>query len=91
MSRRDDLCLRRDMLEAGRQAVAAASNRGRADLEQEPVWALGLIKCIEIVGEAAGRLSEELRDRSQSIPWALIIGMRNRLVHAYFEVDYDQV
>lgn len=91
MSRRDDLCLLRDMLEACRQAVAAVRNRSRADLDLEPVWALGLIKCIEIIGEAAGQLSDELRARSESIPWAQIIGMRNRLVHAYFEVDYDQV
>ena len=51
--------------------------------------ALSLIKEIEIIGEAASRVSPELKLTLQSIPWADIVGMRNRLIHAYFEVDFD--
>ena len=91
MSRRDDVTLLRDMLEAGRQAIASEQARGREDLDRDLVWTWGLTKCLEIIGEAASRLSDELHARSADIPWAQIIGMRNRLVHAYFEVDRDQV
>lgn len=42
---------------------------------------------MEIVGEAASRLSADTVQRNPSIPWREIVGMRNRLVHAYFEID----
>jgi len=50
-----------------------------------------LVKCLEIIGEAAGRLSADFRARHAGIPWGEIVGMRNRLIHAYFEIDYEQV
>lgn len=43
------------------------------------------------MGEAASRISEETRKKHDWIPWAQIVAMRNRLVHAYFDVDNDQV
>lgn len=91
MSRRDDCSLLQDMLEASRQAMAAVRGKERSHLDQEPVLTLGLTKCLEIVGEAANRLSSGLRSRSPEIPWEQIVGMRNRLVHAYFDVDREQV
>lgn len=50
-----------------------------------------LVRSIEIIGEAASQISRELRDRSPGLPWADVIGMRNRLVHAYFDIDPDIV
>ena len=47
--------------------------------------------CLEILGEAASCISQETRERAESTPWVLIHGMRNRLVHAYFDIDLDQV
>jgi uncharacterized protein with HEPN domain len=52
---------------------------------------LGLVKCVEIIGEAAARMGKETKDRNPQVPWAQIIAMRNRLVHLYFEIDLDQV
>ena len=52
---------------------------------------LSLIKEIEIIGEAASRVSPELRQTLPSIPWADIVGMRNRLIHAYFDILWDTV
>ena len=46
---------------------------------------------IEIIGEAASQLSETCRRQENHLPWRDIIGMRNRLDHAYFEVDVDVV
>lgn len=52
---------------------------------------LSLVKSIEIIGEAASRVSKESRERSPEIPWAVIVAMRNRLIHAYYDVDLDRV
>ena len=46
---------------------------------------------IEIIGEAASRISKELCDRCSAIPWADIVSMRNLLIHQYFGIDLDQV
>lgn len=50
-----------------------------------------VIRQIEIIGEAVKNLSPELIDRAPGVPWRLIAGARDRLVHAYFKVDLDMV
>ena len=50
-----------------------------------------LVRCVEIIDEAAGRLSDATCANSPEIPWSAIVGMRNRLVHAYFDVDTEIV
>lgn len=50
---------------------------------------LSLVRLVEIVGEAAGRVSLSTRQRHPQIPWPQIAGMRNRLIHGYDFVDYD--
>lgn len=47
-----------------------------------------IIRSIEIVGEAASKLSMEFRNEHSNIPWQKIIGMRNRLIHVYFDIDH---
>ncbi len=79
------------MLDAAREATASVQGRIRQDLDHDRIWALGLIKCIEIIGEAAARLSPETSSQFPQIPWTQIVAMRNRLVHAYFDLDLDQV
>jgi uncharacterized protein with HEPN domain len=82
MSRREDATLLRDMLLAAQQAMEAIRGRAEEDLVRDPIWALGIVKSLEIVGEAARKLSEGSRVQSPEIPWNEITGMRNRLVHA---------
>lgn len=53
--------------------------------------AVALTRCLEILGEAASRLSAETRLRFPEIPWMQMVSMRNRLIHAYFDVDLDIV
>jgi len=48
-----------------------------------------LTRAIEIAGKAASKISVETRQAIADVPWSAIIGMRNRLVHAYFDVDRD--
>ncbi|MEM9220572.1 MAG: HepT-like ribonuclease domain-containing protein [Cyanobacteria bacterium P01_F01_bin.150] len=48
--------------------------------------ALALVKDIEIIGEAAGRVSEGCRSKYPSLPWTEMIGMTNHLTHAYFDI-----
>jgi uncharacterized protein with HEPN domain len=79
------------MLDAARTAVQAVQGHQQQDLSSDTVWMLGLVKCLEIIGEAAGRLSEAVRERNAEIPWHLITGMRHRLVHAYFQIDEEQL
>jgi uncharacterized protein with HEPN domain len=51
----------------------------------------GVIRQIEIMGEAAKRLSKEIKDKYSEIPWRDITGMRDKLIHDYFGVDIDAV
>ena len=46
---------------------------------------------MEIIGEAASQVSKALRDVRSGLPWADVIGMRNRLIHAYFDIDPEIV
>ena len=79
------------MLLTAREARADAANARPEELFGQRVRLLGLVKCLEIIGEAASQLSPALRDRHPEIPWNQIVGMRNRLVHAYFDVDDQQI
>lgn len=56
--------------------------------ELKQVW---VIRHIQIIGEANSRLSSTLKDSNPDVPWKLIVGMRNILIHAYFGVDFDRV
>ena len=89
--RRDDLVRLRHMLDSARDALAFTTGRSRADLDADRMLALSVVKCIEIVGEAASRVLPDTRERIPGIPWQDIIGMRNRLIHAYYDIDLDRV
>ena len=89
--RRDDAIRLQHMLDAAREAVSFARGRTRGDLESDRQLVLALVKDIEIVGEAATRIAEPTRRRLPEIPWERIVGMRHRLVHAYFDINLDIV
>jgi uncharacterized protein with HEPN domain len=50
-----------------------------------------LVRLIEIAGEAASQVNKPFRDNHPQIPWKVLVGMRNRLIHAYFDVDLNIV
>lgn len=77
------------MIEASEQALAFVAGRVRADLDGDAMLRLALTRAVEIVGEAAGQVSEAGRAELPKVPWAQIVGMRNRLIHAYFDINRD--
>ena len=87
--RRDDIIRLMHMLDAAREAILFAQGRKRADLDSDRMLVLSLVKDIEIIGEAAYQTSEETRRQLTEIAWDDIIGMRHRLVHAYFDINLD--
>lgn len=87
----EDIVRLRHMLEAIEDASTFIANRRREDLDTDKMLRFALVRCVEIVGEAAGRMGEATRASAADIPWAAIVGMRNRLVHAYFDVDTEIV
>ena len=87
--RKDDEIRLRHMLDAACEAISFAQGRTRIELDSDRMLVLSLVKAIEIVGEAAYQIAETTRGELPAIPWADIIGMRHRLVHAYFDINLD--
>jgi uncharacterized protein with HEPN domain len=79
------------MLEAAGEAVLFARKRTRKDLDNDRMLTLSIVKSVELIGEAATRISKEGRDTHPEIPWTDIVAMRNRLIHVYFDIDLDRV
>ena len=79
----------RHMLDHAREAVEMAKGKSRADLDSERKLNLSLVRLLEIVGEAAGRMTPEDRAQYPDIPWPEIVSLRNRLIHGYDSVDFN--
>jgi len=88
---RDDAIRLRHMLDAVREAQSFVASRSRPDLDSDRLLLLALLKDIEIIGEAAGRVSIETRTGLSDIPWQDIMAVRNRLIHGYFDINLDIV
>ncbi len=89
MSRHEDAVRLGHMLDHAQEAVAYCRGRTRSDLDSDRIFNLALVRLIEIVGEAANHVSEQGQLQRPDIPWRQIIGMRNRIVHGYDQVDFD--
>ena len=83
---RDDRERLADILEAIDRAQRYAV-RGRRAFEDDELIQAWMVQQLMIIGEAANQLSGELRKRSREVPWRMIVGLRNRLVQAYFQAD----
>ena len=80
----------RDILEAI-TAIERYSNCDKRAFERDELLQTWFVRNLQIVGEAARTIPEEVRELAPSIPWLQIAGMRNILVHGYFEIDTDLV
>ena len=86
-----DLIRLRHIRDAAAEALGFAAGKSRADLDHDRMLVLAILRDLEIIGEAASRVSAGARKGSLTIPWDEMVGMRNRLIHGYFDVNLDTV
>jgi len=88
---KEDLVPMHHMLDAAQKIVKFIQNSNRADLEKDEKLSLSIVRLLEIIGEAARNVSDQCQDMYPEIPWRQMAGMRNRLIHGYFDVDLNIV
>jgi uncharacterized protein with HEPN domain len=79
------------ILDAALEIQQYVQSATREDLNRDRKLVHSLVHLFEIIGEAATQVSDELRENVPEIPWFVIIGMRKRLIHAYFAIDLNVV
>ena len=89
MSRRDPLVRLKHMLDYAREAVEMAKGQMAKDLDTDRKLVLSLTHLVELIGEAASQVPQEVRGKYPNVPWPKVVSMRNRLIHGYDVVDYD--
>ena len=77
------------MAEAAEAALRFCRGRARVDIDTDDMLRFAPTRAVEIIGEAANKVSADARTQVPGIAWPAIVGMRNRLVHAYFDVDSE--
>jgi uncharacterized protein with HEPN domain len=77
------------MLDMTRKAVDAIKTKSREEYDKDDILRLGLTHLVQVIGEAARKVSAEFQQAHSKIPWRQIIGMRHRIVHDYMRVDED--
>lgn len=85
--KKSDTVYLQHILEAIKQIEVYTSNVSYEEFLQERLLQDGVVRQLEIIGEASRNLSSDFRDQQPEIPWRQIIGLRNRVIHAYFELN----
>ena len=88
---RHDDCYLIDMLLAARKAADFTAGLDYPQFRRQDLHQFAILKALEIIGEAASRIGEGTRRAYPDIPWRQIVGLRNRVVHGYFDVNLDLV
>ncbi len=91
MTQHDPVNSVRDMLQYAADAVGILGGMAFDAIEADRWRTYALVHCIELIGEAAGRIPAEFRVQYPQVPWAQAVGMRNRLIHAYDTIDMEVV
>ncbi|HUI42515.1 MAG TPA: HepT-like ribonuclease domain-containing protein [Terriglobia bacterium] len=76
----------RPMMEAAEETLSFAQAQTRHNLDRNRMLSMAIVRCLEIIGEAAVRISPETKARFPEIPWTSIVGARNWLIYAYFDI-----
>jgi uncharacterized protein with HEPN domain len=87
----DDAERLRHIRDAVEKVYDFVRDRRKSDLDGDAMLLFALVRAIEVIGEAAVHLSLPFREQHPEIPWTKVIGMRNRLIHGYFDVDANVV
>jgi uncharacterized protein with HEPN domain len=91
MSKRTDQAYLEDMLEAARRATSYCVGMTREQFLDDDKTQDAVVRNLEILGEAAKSVSATVRKEAENVPWRNIAGMRDRLIHEYFGVNWDIV
>lgn len=70
-------------------ACQFAEGKTRDDIDTDDQLRLALDRAVEIVGEAAGKITDEFQAETPEIPWGAIKGLRLIVAHRYYEIDHD--
>ena len=88
---RNDTVRLRHILDSAQEAVQFTQGRSRMDLDGDRMFSHSLVRLLEIIGEAARGVSKEFREDHPDLPWKKMVGMRDRLIHGYFDINLDVV
>lgn len=80
-----------DILIASQKILRFTEGISREQFDRDELLQNALIRMLEVIGEAARSVSEDIKLAHASIPWRQMIGMRHRLVHEYFRIDLERV
>lgn len=86
---KDDSVRLRHMQDSAREAVELIQGKSRSDLDTNRVLSLALVRLLEILGEAANRVTTTTREQNPNIPWSQIVSLRHRLIHGYDTINLD--
>jgi len=91
MQNEQDIVRLRHILDAAKKIVEYTESIQRDGLDRDEKLALALVRLLEIIGEAAKAVSQDFRRNNPQIPWREIAGTRDRLIHGYYDIDFDVV
>ena len=91
MTQRDDRVYIEHMIDTANKAISFVAGLSREDFDNNEQLKLAVTHLLQIIGEAARRVSLDFRESHPEIPWKAIVGMRNKVVHDYLNVDEDIV
>jgi uncharacterized protein with HEPN domain len=89
MPKRDPELLLEDMLAAIRKIERYTSGIDQPAFHQDEKTVDAVVRNLEVIGEAAKRISPEFASRHEDVPWRQVAGLRNRIVHDYFGLDLE--
>ncbi len=88
---KDDRLYLGHMLDTARKALGLVNGKSRAEYDRDEPLRLALAHLLQVIGEAARRVSATYCQAHPQIPWKAIVGMRHKVVHDYMTVDEDVI
>jgi uncharacterized protein with HEPN domain len=79
----------KDILRACRKIEGIVATTDEETFLDNEILSAAILHHLTVIGEAVSRLSEDLRNRHPEVPWRQVVSVRNRIVHAYFELDWQ--
>ncbi len=86
-----DLVRIKHMYDGADEIQRFTHGKTRNDLENDRLLSLAIVHLLEIIGEAANKVTPEFQNKYSQVPWKSIVEMRNRLIHGYYDIDLDIV